>query len=307
MRINNDTDHLSLLVSHPDIPLQGATLYKSDLAYPVNYWLLPAEGGPPEFFVIGRPIIQSNDIGDMMIKYIIDDPNLFNWFKFQNLHKKILSYFAKTLPLPTDLPKTEQSLLVILVGSDVKNGQINGAAGRRSFIANYIVGENKDINSLDNDIYSLLVLAHEQFHQFVDMVRFSHLVQSCMWIEESLAQYYALKAMQKVLSDNDYEKIKVKFINANNVVKFKFIEIENQIKKGNYDNYSLFYSQGTQFWYEFNQVLLNSSNGKYELDTLLPELIKSDCNNSQLPKNFIQKAINISGNHINNFLEHYVQ
>lgn len=90
----------------------------------------------------------------------------------------------------------------------------------------------------------MLVLAHEQFHQFVDMVRFSHSVQSCTWIEESLAQYYALKAMQKVLSDNDYEKIKVKFINANNAVKFKFIDIENQIKKGNYDNYSLFYSLG---------------------------------------------------------------
>lgn len=299
LRIHNNTDPLSLLVSNKTIPLLGATAYN-------NGWLVPPEDGAPEFFVIGRPSIQVERIAGFTVSYVIDNPKQINLLELLNSHKKILLYFSKLLSIPTKLPKNEKSLLLILIGIDEKNSQVNGAAGRRSFIANYIVGKNKTFNLL-NEQYSLLTLAHEQFHQFVDMVRFDQPGESSVWIEESLAQYYAIKSLQSILLKDDLIKFNKKFLQTNDAIKLKFIEIEQQIAQGNYENYPLCYSQGAQFWYEFDQALLTSSNNSYGLDYLLPELIKGESKEGQLPQQFIEKAYNIAGNKIDSLLMRYVK
>ncbi|MGL4386586.1 MAG: hypothetical protein ACRCR8_03535 [Snodgrassella alvi] len=293
------SESASVLTSTNNIPLLGATstLYG---------WAIPPVGTAPEFYIIGQPETQQKIIADLPVTYVIDNPQQTNWSELQALHQKTLRYFTTILSLPADLPSNEKSLLLIWLGTEAKNKQVNGAAGRRSFIANYVYERNHRISTSDN-MHSLLVIAHEQFHQYADMVRYKHPVDTSVWIEESLAQYYALKSMQKALSADEFEAIKNKFLSQDQNIYFKFSEIEQQIKENNYKNYSLLYSQGPKFWYAMDQALLSSSQGKYGLDSLLPVLINSDCQNGQLPAAFVQKTNEIGGNQINNLLKQYVQ
>lgn len=296
LRINDNPESLSLLVSSDDIPLFGATAYNKS-------WLIPSEDNAPEFFIIGNPVYQIDTIGQLTAKYVIDDPHQSNWAELRNSHKNILLYFINILSIPSNLPKNERTLLIVWIGINAKDKQINGAAGRRSFIANYVIGKNEQTDS-PNNIHNLLVLAHEQFHQLVQMVRFTGSGETSVWIEESLAQYYAIKSLQSLLSDQDFTKVIEKYISFDSVI--KFTELEQQIKEGNYKNYSLFYSQGAHFWYEFDQALLTSSEGKYGLDFLLNELITSESKDGQLSEAFLQKAKKIGGKKIDNLLSVYI-
>lgn len=184
----------------------------------------PPVGTAPEFYIIGQAETQHKNIATIPVTYVIDNSLQTNWSELQALHQKTLRYFTTILPLPADLPSNEKSLLLFWLGTEAKNKQVNGAAGRRSFIVNYVYGKNHRISTSDN-VHSLLVTAHEQFHQYADMVRYKHPVDTSVWIEESLAQYYALKSMQKTLSTEEYKTIKKKFLASNQNIKLKFSKI----------------------------------------------------------------------------------
>lgn len=66
--------------------------------------------------------------------------------------------------------------------------EISGAAGYDTILANFIIPE--DNPRVDEQLMSLMLVLHEQFHQLDSG---SHPV----WFGESLANYYALKALKK--------------------------------------------------------------------------------------------------------------
>ncbi|MDG1437352.1 MAG: hypothetical protein P8P98_00145 [Emcibacteraceae bacterium] len=83
---------------------------------------------------------------------------------------------------------------MIMLGIKRERGELGGTAGENAMLVNYIY-ENE--NSREQEKYfPILIAIHEQIHQIYRGT--SHLT----WVSESIAHYFATKAMLRVYPDN---------------------------------------------------------------------------------------------------------
>ena len=136
-----------------------------------------------EAFVIGDAAVRSRTVGPFEVRYIADDPKRVEALGLEVQHAKVLEYLARVLPPPAGLPASERTLLVVWIGLDERRSPSAGAAGNRSVVANYVVGKT--------DTRALMTVAQAHFNQLAGMQRGK--------AGKSLAEYYARKALLKVL------------------------------------------------------------------------------------------------------------
>ena len=156
-------------------------------------WRVPSAASAPEFFVIGDLPARSRTIGAFEVRYVADDQRRIEALGLEAGHERLLEYLARVLPPPAALPASERTLLVVWIGIDERRGRAGVAVGNRSFLANYVIGKPEETKL--NAARTLLVLAQHQFRQLADLVR-APLPPLPAWINDSLAEYYALKAVQ---------------------------------------------------------------------------------------------------------------
>lgn len=249
-----------------------------------NYeYLVPSAKNAPEFYVLGTPAQSTQRWRMLTLTHISDSPEQFKLLDLKNLHSQALNYLITVVPPPETLPTEQRHLQMIWLGVAESNGQAGGAAGSRSFVANYIVGsaEHQDRNTYR----TLLVAAHEQFHQLADMLRGNRPAQP-IWFNESLAQYYALKSLMQFPS-SEIQTITSNFINPDRLVNYGLVELERQYMNGNQSVYELFYTQGATFWNELDSMISQTTNGKHSLDEYIKELLSTDFTlNGGLPDSF---------------------
>ena len=227
-------------------------------------WRVPSARNAPEVFIVGDVQARSRTISPFEVRYVADDPARVDALGLEALHEKALGYLARVLPPPSGLPASERTLLVVWIAIDERRGRAGGAAGNRSFVANYVIGRPESAHR--NAARTLYVLAHEQFHQLADCVRGS-LVPLSEWLNEGLATYYGLKTLLTTLPGPDAESIRAGFNDP-----------------------------GTTLWSAVDAALRVQSGGASDLDALVAELLRLEARpGERLPATFAAKLRAILG------------
>lgn len=262
---------------NPDL-LLGATQVND------HEYLVPSANNAPEFYVLGTPAQFTQRWRMLTLTHISDSPEQFKQLNLKNLHSQALNYLLTVVPPPETLPAEQRHLQVIWLGVAESKGEAGGAAGSRSFVANYIVGLAEDKK---RNIYrTLMIAAHEQFHQLADMLRGNRTAQP-IWFNESLAQYYAIKSLMQFSPSSEIQTIMSNFINPDRPVNYGLVELERQYMNGNNSVYELFYTQGATFWHELDSMISQTTKGEHDLDEYVKELLSTDFTlNEGLPDSF---------------------
>lgn len=134
-----------------------------------NVWRISSLNNAPEFFAFGQVRSTTRNIGPFAVRYVADNSARVERLGLEAMHGRAFEFLVKVVPPPTTALPIERSLLVIWIGIAETAGHSDGAAGSRSFVANYVFGkpENESLNAAR----TVAVLAHEQFHQLADLTR----------------------------------------------------------------------------------------------------------------------------------------
>lgn len=268
-------------------------------------WRLPSVDSAPEFFAVGNLSLQSHDLGRMRTTYVIDDLDRFQRLPLLDMHRQALAYLADVFQVPPTLPDADRHLLVMWLGIDEALGEAGGAAGSRSFLANYIDGDEDNLAL--NAARTMLVVAHEQAHQLHDLMwRGGPPVPT--WVGESLAHYFGLMALARSgLPEDVVARPMNAFIDVDRPVEAGLVEYNRRYDAGDHEAYGMFYTQGATFWAEADRILRSASPGDGGLDAAMPEFLAStDSIGDGLPESFRRVLVERGGSDMENLIERYV-
>jgi hypothetical protein len=264
-------------------------------------WRVPPFGSAPEFYAFGVLHSHALDFETLQVTYVADDPAAIERLPLEPAHRSILKYLLDTFPVTADQANGSH-LLVIWLGVDEAHGHAGGAAGSRSFLANYVVGDagNDDLNA----VRTLMILAHEQVHQLVDL--FGPSAPISTWASESLAQYYGLTALRhSPLAATAVERAHAFFIDPVRPVEAGLRTLQARHEAGDADAYDLFYTQGATFWSEVDRVLREAGSPD-GLDALLPMLLGAGFEGVDLPAEVRAELVRRGGAEIEAVLARYL-
>jgi hypothetical protein len=302
LRISGPDEESILRLKIPGLPdnhqVAGASLVEEGV------WRLPGINQAPEFFAFGELITEHHDIGRLKATYVIDDQARFQRLNLQALHSQALAYLGEVFQLPADLPPEDRHLLVVWLGIDETLGHAGGAAGSRSFLANYIDGEEEGLTM--NLARTLLILAHEQVHQLHDLT-WAGGTPGPTWLGESVAHYYGLKALARSgLPDEVVTAAMNAFIDPASPPEAGLLEYQRRYSDGDPEAYYMFYSQGATFWSEVDRALLSADPDNGGLDALMPAFVQAPADGAGLPSSFQELLIERGGAEIEALLVRYV-
>lgn len=281
----------------------GPGLQQGAMAASAGQWRVPSEGAP-EYYAFGNLALSHQQLGPFSVDYVADDAAGVARLQLPVLHAKALRYLAAILPPAKSISAKDRHLFVLWLGIDHQKGRAGGAAGHRSFLANYIKGAE---NTEASTALTLMILAHEQFHQLAAM-SLTHKVKSPTWAGESLAHYYGLKTLaQSQLPENVLARLRGHFIQPGKVPEQGLLALERQYQQGDRSVYSLFYAQGATFWAEVDRLLQSASQNKRSLDDFLPLLLAHDFTQAgQLPPSFVSALRQVLGGDLDTVLVKYL-
>ena len=223
---------------------------------------------PPNYYNFGTVPSRSVRNETDALTYIGDDLDAVLSIVSPKDHLKAIAYFRSFLG--TSARRVDR-LDVVWFGAPRERREASGAAGYDTILANYII--SKDAPKREEQLLSLMLVLHEQFHQLDSG---SHPI----WIGESLANYYALKALLEIYP-NDMAAISVwdRFIDVDRPVDISLTQIQSEISTdGNRQNYGLLYTQGASFWHELDMALQANSSGLTGLDDYILKIMELDLN-----------------------------
>jgi len=270
-----------------------------------NRWRVPAPGQAPEYFVVGHVKPQEFDIDGFRVCYVSDNARRVGQLRMQDRHAAAFRYLLKLFPQVANVPQAEKRLMVVWIGVDAKSRFIGGASGSRSFIANYIYGET----ALQDDYVaaSLMVVAHEQFHQLTALC-IQRATPLPIWVNEGLAQYYGLKTLSHSgLGLATVTRARQRFIAPDRPVEKGLVELSRQFEQGDRSVYPLFYSQGSTFWSEIDQALIRATGGAKSLDDFLPVILRATFDEEHaIPEALLASLRKVAGDRLDTLVRKYV-
>lgn len=264
---------------------------------------VPPATSPPEFHVIGSPATQRHSFGPLVVEYVVDDPARIAELPLAEAHVAMLGFLLDLLEAPESLPDADSRLLVVWLGIDAAMGHAGGAAGGRSFLANYIVGDPE--SQALNSARTLMILGHEQFHQLHDLLGDGPPLPT--WFGESLAQYYALRALQHSgLPEEIVQRAVGHFIDPERPVEHGLLALQAMHEQGDPDAYDQFYYQGATYWSEVDRALRESGLPEQGLDALTPKIIRAGGDGAGMPAAVRQQLLEAGGPSMAAVLEKYL-
>lgn len=264
---------------------------------------VPSIAEPPEFHVLGSPPAEQHRLGPLQVEYVLDHPSRIAALPLAEAHQAVLAYFLEVLQAPAALPEADSRLLVVWLGMDAGRGHAGGAAGGRSFLANYIDGSPED--AAMNSARTLMILAHEQFHQLHGLLGGGP--QLPTWLVESLAQYYALSALQRTaLPEPVVRRALDHFIAPDRPVEHGLLALQARHEEGDPEAYDRFYDQGATFWHEVDRALKGQADGGEGLDSLVLQLVREGGDGPGLPDAFRQRLLERGGEPLQQVLDRYL-
>lgn len=261
--------------------------------------ILPEVNQAPVFFVIGLDAHTYDSTSGVSLKYLIDEATVVEAIdSFQPMHVRSIEYMRL---LFNNSIERDFKLTVVWLGLSQK-GSIGGAAGFRTMLINYFFIDGK--LSKEKFVWSLMTAFHEQFH----LIYYSEVSQPA-WAGESLAQYYAIKTLDRVGVDPALLKpVKASFIQPSRKIEMG-LKAANQrfITENDMSVYHLFYDQGASFWFELDNLIMESTGNKKSLDDFIGPLSRmSFAEDGGIPPAFIDalKFNNVNG--VESLIEKYL-
>jgi hypothetical protein len=296
LRVSGLTDARTMAVKHPLAAL-GATPIADGI------WRIPSAKNAPEFFALGGVASHSIEIPPLRVRYVADNAARVQALGLETLHKRALEFLVGVTGVDERIADRERSLLVFWIGVSGAKHQIGGAAGSRSFIANYVIGASKDTET--NSARTVKILAHEQFHQLTDLVR-RDASPLPTWVGESLAEYYGLKAMRRSFTSSLAQSVWESVVDPNRPADVGLLELQRRFAKGDRSQYRLFYEQGATFWNAVDSALVER-NDRGSLDSLIPSLLRDSFSGRiELPDSFLLALKDRIGAKADRILARYV-
>jgi hypothetical protein len=235
---------------------------------------LPSAAFAPEFFAIGNAPVSIVREGQADLIYVnalgVPLTDLFGQ------HRRALGYLMKVTGARFDgLLRSTVVWLPIAAGRN----ETGGAAGFRTLLVNGAVESGRLVRAEA----TLAVLLHEQFHQLTQ-------VGLPLWANESLAQYYALKALRRSdLPRDAVLEVERRFIDPMRSPRLTLRQVQARVQQQkDKGEYSLFYSDGATFWDRVDRAIQRRSAGFRTLDSLLPAILGAKWENDQIPRNIVE-------------------
>lgn len=295
LRIKGESGPDTITMRRANVPLWGGTPVA-----PGN-WRVPTPDEAPEFYVIGNAPTQQIQIGGLSITYVAENAEEVRDRGLLALHAQALSYLTAITFPGHELDDQHEHLLILWLGLDARTQMLNGAAGQRSFIANYVSGgatdETKPI------VHALMVTAHEQFHQLTQMAR-CNLPALPGWLNEALGAYYGITTAKRLLPGTEAETLFARFVDAKRPVEHGLLEWNRRNLAGDASGYPFFYTQGATFLSLLDQTL--KAHGS-SFDEVMPQLLRSRMPaDGSLPPEFISRIRQIAGTEATDLVDHYL-
>jgi hypothetical protein len=259
-----------------------------------NTWPLPDSGAPPAFFALGNVARTTVGARGIRVTHVADRPEAAWRAGLIAQQRRTMAWLAEVMRIDD-----KGRLLVIWLGMDDLQGQISGAAGDRSFVAGYRSRNDRDI------ALSLMTLAHEQFHQMAALLEKN---DHPAWYDESLAQFYALRALSRLGErQRAIRAVRDQFIDAGRPVPVGLLAWQRRYKQGDPAAYPEFYSQGATFWHQLDALLRQATAGRHGLDADLPALLASPTDaDKPLPAALLQKWRALAGPAVDQVIRRYL-
>ena len=246
---------------------------------------LAATDEAPTFLIWGaheKKIATEN----VVMTLVSDNSKLFSL----GLHKVLFRSIGKMVDVFSSVESEgagEKSWRIIWLKKDKSSGSIGGAAGKGVFLANYPV-DSSDKNG------TLSIVAQSRLHR-ISVHESIHLLspyQLPLWINESLAEYYAWKmttaaGLPTKSPENQLQAMKTRYPHANTGL---YAAQRKVADAGDMSYYPLFYVKGAAFWQQLDQQLAEHDSS---LNDFIVELNHAQ---TELPVPFVHKMKRLIGN-----------
>lgn len=248
---------------------QPASIRISDPQGNIRTGIIPPLSAPPGFYISGNAPSLIAGEGTPQLIYVADDLDAVLSIVDPARHYQAIEWFAEVLGLPN--VRNSETLTVVWFGAPRENREASGAAGHDVLLANYIVASDAP-EPFESALTNVLVL-HEQFHQ-IDAGPGTR----PHWVNESLTNYYALKAARRFLPDSDgVDAVWAFFIQTDAPVDIGLLEAQRRIdEEQDYSGYMAFYSTGAAFWAELDDAMMAATGARRSLDDILPLVVSTD-------------------------------
>jgi len=112
---------------------------------------------------------------------------------------------------------------------------------------------------------------------------------------ESLANYYALKALNRLFPDDkSADAIWTRFINTERPTTMGLLDIEREISsEQNRQNYGLLYTQGATFWSELDTAIKQFSSDNESLDSFMPAIMNMNVGSDETSFSQIENLLSV--------------
>ena len=235
---------------------------------------LPSATFAPEFYAIGdAPVSIVREGGADLIYVNALGVSLANLF---GQHRRALGYLMKVTGARFDgLLRLTVVWLPIAAGRN----EMGGAVGFRTLLVNGAVEQGRLIRAES----TLAVLLHEQFHQLTQ-------VGLPRWANESLAQYYALKALRRSdLPSEAVQEVERRFIDAQRLPPRTLRQVQALVPRHNdTGDTDVFRSDGATFWDRVDRAIQRRSAGFRTLDSLLPAILAAKWDTDRIPPRIVE-------------------
>ncbi|GLT16531.1 hypothetical protein GCM10007938_03070 [Vibrio zhanjiangensis] len=217
---------------------------------------MPNADQPPLFVIWGLKPIEL-DVNGKAVKITTDTEQILQTVdKWKPALESQLNYLISLYP-----DNTVNQWDIAFFRRDKQAGSVSGAAGSDKILINVILNDGQ---LEDNEMPMLLkIAAHESMHLLN--------TNSPGWASESIAEYYAIKSLDK--TPYDFASPQTQWQNFKQSFPFAttgLLEANSRVsKEQQYQYYPLFYVKGPAFWQALDQSLTDKGES---LDTRLPTL-----------------------------------
>jgi len=279
----------------------GGGIFAATVELGRGHYILPNRGEAPEFYVLGPAPRRNEAVDALGITYILDNPEKVQDLGLVDLHAKSVAYLVKVVNLPAEKALSRNKVAVVWVGTRRRNGALSGAAGGRSFLANYISDE--EASDSQSVAWAVAIAAHEQFHQLTSMLD----ARLPVWLAESLAHYYGLKSLLENENLLSAVEVRRRFIDIGRPVESGLLELNRRFTSGEGSVYGLFYSQGATFWHLLDMAISRATDSTRTLDSFIPELLRAQQPaDGSLPASFMDALRETVGTAADDILSRYL-
>lgn len=228
---------------------------------------LPSGRQAPGFYAVGDVPVERFSNGNIKLNYISDNPELTAKFVKPEDHVKALNYLSGIMGFDDAV---EREITMVLLGITRQNQSLGGAAGHKTMLVNYIFDT---VSATSKEVYFPIIIAiHEQIHQ-LSLSR-----PQITWVSESLAHYYATKAVLTIYPENKVvSDITAQLYASSMDGEPGLVDIQDRIdERQDYTYYNNFYNQGSAFWNALDVMIEKATNGKENLDDYLSLIMRTE-------------------------------